>query len=98
MGFTKDPKAYDLDGVANVEHEGQKWGSQFPTGKGDTQLDGVISVDTDAHMTYEADDAFPGGKKVELTATTDLPMGEGARATYSGKTGHIINLPKAFEE
>ena len=98
MGFTKDPKAYDLDGVANVENEGQKWGSQFPLNKGDTKLDGVISVDTDARMTYEADDAFPMGKKVELDATTDLPMGEGARATYAGTTGHIAKWPEAYEE
>ena len=89
--------AYDLDGVANVEHHGEEWGSQFPMRKGDTGLDGVESVTTDARMTYEADDAFPSGTKVDLPATTDLPMGEGAKATYAGGTGHIKHWPKAFE-
>ena len=89
---------YNLDNVANVESGDTPAPlSWFPENKGNSQMDGVISVDTDAKLTYKADDAFPSGARVVLDATTDLPMGEGARATYSGGFGHIIDWPKAFE-
>lgn len=91
--------AYNLDDVANVEHHGEEWGSQFPMKKGDTSLDNVESVATDAKMTYRADDAFPtGGANPGLDAITDLPMGTGAEATYAGGTGHVKHWPKAFED
>jgi hypothetical protein len=98
MGFTKDKSAYNLDDVSNVTTEGWKPVSQFPTGKGDTGLDGVISVDTSADMTNRHDETYPEGARVELTATTGLPMGEGAKMEFVGGTGTVTDWPKAFDE
>lgn len=89
--------AYDLDGVSNVESTSTMSEMPFPTRKGDTGLDGVESVATDASLTYEPDDAFPTGPAVPLTAVTDLPMGTGAEKRYTGSSGHIKSWPKAFE-
>ena len=88
--------AYDLDGVANVESTDWEPLNQFPTRKGDTGLDNVISVDTDASMTNDPDETFPTGKKVEINAVTDLPMGEGATLDYAGSTGHVKQWPRAW--
>ena len=91
--------AYNLDGVANVEmNRDHAYMTEFPRGKGNTQLDGVISVDTNSGHVYEADEAYPTGKRVEMDAITDLPLGNGAEMDYAGGTGTITDWPKAFKE
>ena len=88
---------YDLDGVANVSSHQQAPLSSFPMGKGNTDLDGVESVEDSASITYKPDDAYGRGASVQLDATTGLPMGEGARSEMVGGTGTVTNWPKAFE-
>jgi hypothetical protein len=90
--------AYDLDGVANIESSNKMSEMPYPTHKGDTGLDDVHSVTTDAKLTYDPDDAFPTGPAVPLDAVTGLPMGEGAQKRYDGTTGHIKGWPKAYQD
>jgi hypothetical protein len=92
------PDAYDLDGVSNIETSASMSDMPYPKGKGDVSLDNVGSVDTDASLTYNPDDAFPGGATVTLDAVTGLPFGEGAQKRYDGTSGHIKEWPKAFEK
>lgn len=89
---------YDLDGVANVETSNSMAPlSFFPTGKGDHSLDGVESVQDSASLTYKPEDFMGSGARVQLDATTGLPMGEGARSEYAGGTGDVTSWPKAYE-
>ena len=100
MAKTTGGDAYNLDGVANIESTTgmtQLSGGVYPMNKGNEQMDGIISVDTDASMTYTPDDAFPTGPAVPLDAVTGLPFGTGAEKRYDGLTGHVHPWPKAFE-
>jgi len=96
MARAKGGDAYSLDDVSNVPGTPSQSDMPYPMGKGDTGLDGVESVDTDAGMTYKGDEAFPTGARVPLNAVTELPEGKGAE-TPKGEGANVETWPKAFE-
>lgn len=76
MARAKGNEPYNLDGILNIEQRPRYQElSQYPLGKGNTDLDGIESVEANSSLTWYGDDAFPRGKTISMDAVTEIPGG-----------------------
>ena len=77
MARAKGNDAYDLDGVSSVDGTNSEAPLPYPMGLGNSDMDGIESVEGDASLTYKGDSAWPsGGKPVSMDSVTEIPGGQ----------------------
>lgn len=101
--MAKKDANYSMDDVSSVDCSSTPAGMEgkYPTGKGDTEMDGVISVDTAVELTHDSSGIFAEnfGPPVPMDAVTELPGAKRPKPFYSGNgSGTIGPKPPGFDD
>ena len=86
---------YNLDDVANPVADFKVAPIPYDKHKGDSSLDGVVSIESDSALTYDTDASYGQGKPVNLNCVTEVD-GSAKVTDYSGNTGTVTDWPRAF--
>jgi hypothetical protein len=103
LNMAKPGADYSMDNVSSLTPSDKPVGPEgaFPMGKGNTDMDGVESVEANSSLTYKSDQIFSEnfGPPIEMDAVTELPNAKRIKPAYSGEgTGDVCDKPPGYDD